>query len=98
MRGRYCAQEEDDVINTSLRPACFCVKAAVRQMVGQRYGRIIVLSSVVGLTGNVGQANYAAAKAGLIGFIKSVAHELGGRNITANAIAPGFIETDITAV
>ncbi len=94
---RMSQQEWDDVLNTNLRPAFVCVKAATRQMVRQRYGRIIVISSVVALTGNVGQANYAAAKAGLIGFVKSVAHELGARNVTANAICPGFIETDITA-
>ncbi|HUS15788.1 MAG TPA: SDR family oxidoreductase, partial [Chloroflexia bacterium] len=67
-------------------------------MVRQRYGRIVAVSSVVGLTGNAGQANYAAAKAGLIAFVKSVAAEFAMRNITANAVAPGFIETDITAV
>ena len=94
---RMSQSEWDDVINTNLRPAFVLVKAATRQMVRQRWGRIIAISSVVGLTGNVGQTNYAAAKAGLIGFVKSVAHELGARNVTANAIAPGFIETDITA-
>ena len=93
---RMSQQEWDDVINTNLRPAFVCIKAATRQMVRQRYGRIIAISSVVGLTGNAGQTNYAAAKAGLIGLIKSVADELGARNITANAVAPGFIETDIT--
>ena len=94
---RMSQQEWDDVLNTNLRATFLLVKAGVRQMVRQRYGRIIAISSVVALTGNVGQANYAAAKAGLIAFVKSVAHELGGRSITANAIAPGFIETDITA-
>jgi 3-oxoacyl-[acyl-carrier protein] reductase len=95
---RMSQAEWDDVLNTNLRATYFLVKAVSRQMVRQRYGRIVAVSSVVGLTGNPGQANYAAAKAGLIAFIKSVAAEFAQRNITANAVAPGFIETDITAV
>jgi 3-oxoacyl-[acyl-carrier protein] reductase len=94
---RMTQDEWDAVMDTNLRSAYFCTKAVLRSMLRNRWGRIISLSSVVGLTGNAGQANYAAAKAGLIGFTKSVAREVGGRNITANAIAPGFIETDITA-
>jgi 3-oxoacyl-[acyl-carrier protein] reductase len=94
---RMSQAEWDDVLNTNLRAAYFLVKGASRQMVRQRYGRLVTVASVVGLTGNVGQANYAAAKAGLIAFTKSVAAEFAGRNITANAVAPGFIETDITA-
>ena len=94
---RMSVQEWDDVLNTNLRASYFLVKAVSRQMVRQRFGRIVAVSSVVGLTGNVGQANYAAAKAGLIAFTRSVAAEYAGRNITANAVAPGFIETDITA-
>ncbi len=94
---RMSQGEWDDVMNTNLRASYFLVKAASRQMVRQRYGRIVVVSSVVGLTGNAGQANYAAAKAGLIAFAKSVAAEFALRNITANAVAPGFIETDITS-
>jgi len=94
---RMSQAEWDDVLNTNLRATYFLVKAVSRQMIRQRYGRIVAVSSVVGLTGNVGQANYAAAKAGLIGFIKSVAAEFAARSITANAVAPGFIETDITA-
>lgn len=94
---RMSQAEWDDVQNTNLRAAFFLVKAVSRQMVRQRYGRIVTVSSVVGLTGNAGQANYAAAKAGLIAFTKSVAVEFAARNITANAVAPGFIDTDITA-
>ncbi len=89
-------EEWDDVISTNLRGVYLVTKAALRPMIRARWGRIITISSVVGLTGNTGQANYAAAKAGLIGFTKSVAREVASRNITANVLAPGFIETDIT--
>lgn len=87
----------DEVINTDLKGVFLCTKAVVPMMVSKRWGRIINISSVVGLVGNVGQANYAAAKAALIGFAKSLAKELGSRNITVNAVAPGFIVTDMTA-
>ena len=86
----------DAVINVNLKGAFNCIKAVTRQMMKQRYGRIINITSVVGQMGNAGQANYAASKAGLIGLTKSVARELASRNITCNAIAPGFIETDMT--
>lgn len=88
----------DAVLDTNLKGAFLCTKAVVRTMMKQRYGRIINLSSVVGLRGNAGQVNYAASKAGLIGMTKSLAKELAGRGITVNAVAPGFIETDMTAV
>ncbi len=94
---RMSSEEWDSVIDTNLRSVYYCTRAVLRSMIRNRWGRIISLSSVVGLTGNVGQANYAAAKAGIIGFTKSIAREVASRNITANAIAPGFIETDITA-
>ena len=94
---RMSEADFDTVLNANLKGAFLCCKEAARRMVRQRYGRIINLSSVVALRGNAGQANYAASKAGLIGLTKSLAKELAGRNITVNAVAPGFIETDMTA-
>ncbi len=87
----------DTVLDTNLKGAFLVTKAFSRVMLKQRAGRIINISSVIGLIGNAGQANYAASKAGLIGFTQSMARELGSRSITVNAIAPGFIETDMTA-
>ena len=95
---RMTESDFDNVLFTNLKGTFFCTKAASRLMMRQRYGRIINISSVVGLHGNAGQANYAASKAGLIGLTKSVAKEYAARNITANAVAPGFIETEMTAV
>jgi 3-oxoacyl-[acyl-carrier protein] reductase len=86
----------DEVINTNLRGAYLCTKFALRSMMDQFWGRIINIASLAGLVGNMGQANYSAAKGGLIAFTKSVAREVGSRNITVNAIAPGFITTDMT--
>jgi 3-oxoacyl-[acyl-carrier protein] reductase len=86
----------DEVINTNLRGAYLCTKFALRSMMDQFWGRIINMSSLAGLVGNLGQANYSAAKGGLIAFTKSVAREMGSRNITVNAIAPGFITTEMT--
>ena len=91
-------EDFDAVINANLKGAFLCMKAASRLMMKQRWGRIVNLSSVVGLRGNAGQVNYAASKAGVIGMTKSLAKELGGRGVTVNAIAPGFIDTDMTAV
>lgn len=86
----------DDVIDTNLRGAYLCTKFALRSMVKQGWGRIICIASIAGLIGNAGQTNYAASKGGLIAFTKSVAKEVGSRNITANAVAPGFIKTGMT--
>jgi 3-oxoacyl-[acyl-carrier protein] reductase len=85
------------VLETNLTGAFLCTQAALKPMLKQRAGRIVSITSVVGLGGNAGQANYAASKAGLIGFTRSVAREVASRGITANAVAPGFIETDMTA-
>jgi len=86
----------DEVIQTNLRSVYLCTRAAMRGMLRLKWGRIISLSSVSGISGNPGQANYAASKAAIIGFSKSVAREIGSRNITVNVVAPGFIETDMT--
>jgi 3-oxoacyl-[acyl-carrier protein] reductase len=94
---RMSIEEWDVVINTNLKGAFNFVQAVQRAMIKRRSGRIINISSVIGLIGNAGQTNYAASKAGLIGFTKSLARELASRNITVNAVAPGFIATDMTA-
>ena len=86
----------DDVINTNLRGVYLCTKYALRSMMNQFWGRIINISSLAGLTGYMGQSNYSAAKGGLNAFTRSIAREVGSRNITVNAIAPGFITTDMT--
>lgn len=95
---RMKEEDFDKVINVNLKGAFNCIRHVSPIMVKQRYGKIINMSSVVGITGNAGQANYAAAKAGIIGLTKSVAKELASRGVNVNAIAPGFIETDMTSV
>ena len=95
---RMKEEDWDAVIAVNLKSAFNCIKAVSKIMVKQRTGRIINLASVVGVMGNPGQANYVASKAGMIGLTKTVAKELGSRGVTVNAVAPGFIETDMTAV
>lgn len=94
---RMTERDWDEVMNVNLKSAFFCTKAVLRGMLRQRWGRIVNVTSVAGVIGNAGQANYAASKAGLIGFTKSVAKEIASRGITVNAVAPGFIETDLTS-
>lgn len=95
---RMSEQDFDDVIGINLKGAFNCIKSAAKIMIKQRAGRIVNISSVIGLIGNAGQANYAASKAGIIGLTKSAAKELASRGVTVNAIAPGFIKTDMTDV
>ena len=94
---RMMDEDWDAVLQTNLTGTAYCMRAVIRPMMRQKSGRIINISSVVGLMGNVGQANYAASKAGIIGLTKSIAKEVGRRGITVNAIAPGFITTEMTA-
>ena len=91
-------EDFDAVIDTNLKGAFLCMKHVIRIMMKQRYGRIINMSSVTGVMGNAGQVNYAASKAGLLGMTKSLAREVGSRGITVNAVAPGFIDTEMTQV
>ena len=93
---RMSEEQWDEVINTNLKSAFNLTKSFLRHFMGNKTGSIINMTSVVGVTGNAGQANYAASKAGMIGFTKSIAKELGSRNIRCNAVAPGFIETEMT--
>ena len=95
---RMSDEEFDEVIQTNLRSIFVACRAALRPMMRGKFGRVINISSVSGLVGNAGQSNYAAAKAGLVGFTKSLAKEMAGKKITANVVAPGFIETDMTDV
>ena len=94
---RMKEEDWDAVLNVNLKSMFNCTKSTLKYMMKQRYGKIINISSVVGVMGNAGQANYAAAKAGAIGFTKSIAKEVASRNITVNAVAPGFIDTEMTA-
>lgn len=93
---RMREQDWDDVMSVNLKGVFNCTRAVTKHMLKQRYGKIINITSIVGEMGNAGQANYSASKAGIIGFTKSIAKELGSRNINVNAVSPGFIETDIT--
>jgi 3-oxoacyl-[acyl-carrier protein] reductase len=90
-------QDWDIVLDTNLKGAFNCCRAAIRPMIRQRYGRVVNVSSVAGLAGQAGQVNYSAAKSGLLGLTKSLAKEVGPRNITVNAVAPGYVPTDLTA-
>lgn len=94
---RMKEEEWLEVLRTNLNSVYYCTQAVIRPMMKARFGRIVAMSSVSGLVGNAGQVNYAAAKAGILGLIKSVAREAGARGVTANVIAPGYIETDMTA-
>lgn len=93
---RMSDEDWDKVLNTNLKSVFLCTRAVLKHMVKQRWGRIVSISSIVGIVGNRGQANYASAKAGIIGFTRTVAKEVASRGITANAIAPGFIDTGMT--
>ncbi len=93
---RMSEKDISDVLDTNLKGAFFCTKAVLKDMMKSRYGKIVNITSIVGVTGNAGQSNYAASKAGLIGFTKSVAKEYGSKGICVNAVAPGFIETEMT--
>ena len=93
---RMSAEDFDDVLATNLRSAFLCTKRALKGMLRARWGRVISIASVAGITGNPGQGNYAASKAGMIGFARSISKEVGSRSITSNVVAPGYIETDMT--
>ncbi len=95
---RMKTEDWDQVIDTNLRGVFLCTKAVARGMMKKRYGKIVNIASIVGISGNAGQGNYSASKAGVIGFTRSIAKELGSRGINVNAVAPGFIETDMTQV